>query len=124
MQPRHVPTWDQHPSLLVTHQYSRCIERLLQSLPSTVQRQAGPSLILAIGRIRAGIAAAHPAQGRRLGPHMLAPALCREEANSAVATSAATLELLRRERLGSRAELLVALELLERIESALVRKQA
>jgi hypothetical protein len=119
MRSQHVPSWQQHPAYLVTHQYSRCLERLLGALPMTVQRQTGPALIVAIARMRAGLAAVQPQPERVFGPVALGPDSSREAGLRAVAGSVAALELMRRERLAPRAEILVALELLERIEAGL-----
>jgi hypothetical protein len=117
MTPRRTATRDDHPALQVTHQYSRCIERVLAALPRTMQRQAGPTLILAIARMRAGIVA--PVGARPGGTIALASAACHDAGRAAVQESGTVLELMRRERLGSRADVLAALELLERIETAL-----
>lgn len=115
-------TWEEFPEYQATQQLSRCIGRILVSLPRGTRRAIGRTLVRAPMLIAQGIAGASadmPAgevmtineretfrRGALAGIHVLRDAL----------------RVLKAERLGSIPDLLAALELVDRIESWVSRR--
>ncbi|HEX6307972.1 MAG TPA: hypothetical protein VFZ69_07280 [Longimicrobiales bacterium] len=114
-----VPAWERLPEYRATQQLARSIGRILMSLPPRARRITGRALIRAPLLIARGIAGANAELPPGLG-------LTREERDEYLRCALDALELLRGllrmlrgERLGSQPDLLVGLELLERIEQGL-----
>jgi hypothetical protein len=112
-------TWESYPEYIALQQFSRCLGRILCSLPRRHQRRSGRILLPAAVFMAQGIAGAHAEL--RPGEEM---ALSEREQFRSIGlesldASRERLLRLRSRSLGSQADLLVALELLERVEAGL-----
>lgn len=117
-----VYAWERLPEYRSTQQLGRTVGRILMSLPRRLRRPLGRTLIRAPILVARGIAGANA----ELPPdHDLTWAereTFRTGALEALSILRDAFRLLRSERLGSQADVLVALELLERIEQGLTRR--
>lgn len=111
-----VYTWEDFPEYHATQQLSRCIGRILASLPSRTRTAIGRTLVrgpMLVAQSIAGASADMP-------PGEVMPIEERETfrrgAIDGVQLLRDALQLLKAERLGSVPDLLAALELLDRIE--------
>jgi hypothetical protein len=111
--------WESYPEYMALQQFSRCLGRILSSLPQRHQRRSARILFPAAVFMAQGIAGAHA----ELRPGEQMPLAEREQFRSigleSLTVSRARLLRLKSRSLGSRPDLLVALELLERVESGL-----
>jgi hypothetical protein len=111
--------WERYPEYVALQQFSRCLGRILSSLPRRHQRRSGRILFPAAVFMAQGIAGAHA----ELRPGEEMPLAEREQFRSigleSLTVSRERLLRLKSRSLGSQPELLVALELLERVESGL-----
>lgn len=111
--------WESYPEYVALQQFSRCLGRILASLPRRHQRRSGRVLLPAAVFMGQGIAGAHA----ELAPGEDIPLEDRERfqaigLESLLVTRERLLRLKNRS-LGSQADLLAALELLERVEAGL-----
>lgn len=106
------------PEFLATRTYVRCMDRLFQSLPPSVQRRLAEPVILAAVRIGSGIACLHgdPAPPRRVSTAEREES--RRQALAGIRSSRAWLDEISRVPGADRAEVLVARDLLDRIEGS------
>jgi hypothetical protein len=111
--------WESYPEYMALQQFSRCLGRILSSLPRRHQRRSARILFPAAVFMAQGIAGAHA----ELRPGEEMPLAEREQFRSmgleSLTASRARLLRLKSRSLGSQPDLLVALELLERVESGL-----
>jgi hypothetical protein len=111
--------WESYPEYMALQQFSRCLGRILSSLPRRHQRRSARILFPAAVFMAQGIAGAHA----ELTPGEEMPLAEREQFRSmgleSLTASRARLLGLKARSLGSQPDLLVALELLERVESGL-----
>jgi hypothetical protein len=111
--------WESYPEYMALQQFSRCLGRILSSLPRRHQRRSARVLFPAAVFMAQGIAGAHA----ELRPGEDMPLAEREQFRSmgleSLTASRARLLGLKARSLGSQPDLLVALELLERVESGL-----
>jgi hypothetical protein len=107
--------WESLPEYIATQEYSRCLGRIIKSLPRRA-RLAVPPLTLAAVRLGTGIAGcnAEMPPGQELSPEERAS--FRSQSMEGLETSRRRIRRLQRRRLGDRAEIRHALELLDRIE--------
>lgn len=124
MGPEAIYAWESLPEYLATQQYSRCLGRLFRSLPRRVRRRVVRPMTGAAVLIAQGIAGFNA----DLPPSELLSAREREafraRALTGIRASREGLEALARVRRVSRPDLLVADELLERIEGSLRTAEA
>lgn len=106
------------PEFLTTRTYVRCLDRLFQSLPVEVQWRLLAPMIAAAASIGAGIACFHgdPEPPRRFSPEKREAD--RGRALEGIRVSRERLDEIARVPGADRAELLVARELLDRIEGS------
>ncbi len=115
MDPPILYAWERLPEYRATQQFSRCLGRIFASLPPRLRPRVERPLIRAtvmIGQGIVGMNAEVPAG--QLSPQQR-DAL-RDAGLASIALCTEGLELLKQAGLGSRPDLLAALELLERIE--------
>jgi hypothetical protein len=111
--------WETLPEYLATQQYARCLGRIFRSLPRRIRRGAEWPMTRAAILISQGIAGfnAEPGPEERLTARERE--LFREGALEGIAASREGLDLLGEVRRVSRPDILVARELLERIEESI-----
>jgi hypothetical protein len=111
--------WERLPEYVALQQYGRCLGRILRSLPWRRRRRVAPTLTGAAILMAQGIAGFHA----ELPPDELVTPREREVFRTGaligLRDSRAILEQLSTERKVSRPDLLVASELLERVEAGL-----
>lgn len=111
-----VYVWESYPEYHAAQQFSRCLGRILASLPKRLGRKLARPMVQAAILIAHGIAGAH-AEVDDDASYTLA---VREEMRTcglqALAACRSTLITMKDERTGDRANVLAALELLERVE--------
>jgi hypothetical protein len=109
--------WERLPEYVATQEYSRCLGRILASLPRLVTWCSAQPLTLAAVRLSAGIAGANAelAPWEELSPEERAA--FRAQGLEGLRWSRRRLRRLQRWRLGDRRELRRALELLDEIEN-------
>ncbi|MBI4409150.1 MAG: hypothetical protein HY561_05550 [Gemmatimonadetes bacterium] len=119
MEPEIVYTWERRPEYRATLQFSRSLGRVLASLPRRVRWKCERPLVRGATMIGIGIAGANadPCPGELISCEEREA--FRDAALEAVRLCREGLETLRETGFGSRPDLLVTLELLERIESGL-----
>lgn len=114
-----VYSWETLPEYIATQQYSRCLGRMLRSLPRRVRRRWKEPLTAAAVMVGGGIVLLNA----DVPPEERLRAVDREEARRGallgVRFSRRALRVLRRARRVDRAQILAAAELLERIDGAL-----
>ncbi len=113
----HVYRWESLPEYVATQEYSRCLGRILASLPRVLAWGTARSLTLAAVRLGAGIAGANaelPPWEELLPEERTA---FRDHGLQGLRWSRRRLQHIRRLRLGDRRELARALELLDQIEN-------
>lgn len=114
-----VYSWETLPEYLATQQYSRCLGRILRSLPRLVRRRWKEPLTAAAIIIAGGIVGLHA----DLPPEERLRAAEREEfrrgALIGIRFSRRALRILSRVRRVDRAQILAAAELLERVDGTL-----
>jgi hypothetical protein len=111
--------WERYPEYLALNQYSRCLGRLLVTLPRRVERRVARTLIRGAILIGEGIVGAHASVPAEASLSREERKAFRDAGLESIAASRDGLRLLKEERLGSQPDLLAALELLERVESGL-----
>ena len=116
--PHIIYAWEDLPEYRCTQQLGRCIGRILVSLPVHYRRRVGRSLIRGSVMIAQGIAGANA----EMPPEVELTPQEREAFRSgcigAISICRDALCILRTEGLGRLPDILVALELLDRIESS------
>jgi hypothetical protein len=120
-----VYTWEQLPEYRYTQRFAYSLGRVLASLRPRWRRRVEGGMSRAAVLISRGIVLANA--DIAAGEEDLSPAerrLARESALEAVEISREGLTLLRSARLGSRPDIMVALELLERIEEGIRQRPA
>jgi hypothetical protein len=114
--------WERYPEYLALQQFSRCLGRVLASLPVRQRLRNGRILVPAAVFMAQGIAGAHA----DTGPEDALPPECRERFRQVGLESAQLSKVflthLKERRRVSRPDLLAALELLERVESGLATR--
>jgi len=117
-----VYVWESYPEYITTQQYSRCLGRVLVTLPLGTGRKYGRSLIRGAILIAQGIAGAHA----ETPDDQPIPQSDREQFRKAglemIARSRSMLITIRAGGHGDRANVLAALELLERVEAGLLER--
>jgi hypothetical protein len=117
MEPDIIYSWERLPEYVATQQYSRCLGRILRSLPWWVRRRAVRPMTGAAVLIAQGIAGLNA----DVPPSETLSAREREEFRAralvGIRASREGLEALADVRRASRPDLLAARELLERIEA-------
>lgn len=118
MEPGTTSDFENLPEFLATSTYVRCVDRLFQSLPPSVQRQMLSPVIKAAVSIGSGIACFHgdPEPPRRFTAEDRKDA--RQRALDGIRASRDCLDEIARIPGADRAELMVARELLDRIEGS------
>lgn len=124
MGPEAIHSWESLPEYVTTQQYGRCLGRLFRSLPRRVRRKVlfpmtGAAVAIAQGI--AGFNADVPPPELRSAREREA---FRERALAGIRVSREGLEALEQVRRVSRPDLLVAKELLDRIEGSLRTAEA
>ena len=117
MEPGIVFGWERLPEYIAAQQYGRCLGRIFGSLPRRVRRRVMQPMTGAALMIAEGIAGFNA----ELPPETLSDRereLFRSRALEGVRLSREALEVVRRVRRASRPDLLVAAELLDRIEGS------
>ncbi len=108
--------WESLPEHLAAQEYSRCLGRILASLPRRHARKAARPLAIAAVRIAAGITGANV----DLPPGYEMPveerAMFRQESLEGLDYSRQALRRFHKRRIGDRAQIRSALELLDQIE--------
>lgn len=112
-----VHAWEEFPEYHATQQLSRCIGRILVSLPRRMRRALGRTLIRAPMLIAQGIAGANAEMPEGEVMSIEEREKFRHTAIEGSRVLRDALQLLRAERLGSMPDLLAALELVDRIET-------
>lgn len=109
--------WEDLPEYVAAQEYSRCLGRILASLPELLSRRATGPLTRAAVELGAGIAGANAElpPGEELAP--AERAMFRARGLAGLRRSRRKLRRLKRWRLGDGHELRRALELLDQIES-------
>jgi hypothetical protein len=109
-------SWESLPEYVATQEYSRCLGRILASLPPLLARRATNPLTLAAIWLGAGIAAVNAdlPPGEELPPDERAR--FRARSLDGLRTSRRRLRRLHRWRLGDRQEIRRALDLLDQVE--------
>jgi hypothetical protein len=111
--------WESYPEYVALQQFSRCLGRILASLPGRQRRRDGGILVPAAVFMAQGIAGAHADSG----PDEVVRVEDREEFRQIGLESAKLsrdlLVRIKTRRRVSRPDVLAALELLERVESGL-----
>jgi hypothetical protein len=111
--------WESYPEYVALQQFSRCLGRILSSLPRRHQRRSGRILLPAAVFMGQGIAGAHA----ELAPGEDMPLADREHFRTigleSLLVTRDRLTRLKERKLGSRGDVLAALELLERVEAGL-----
>jgi hypothetical protein len=109
-------TWEEFPEYRATQQLSRCIGRILMSLPPRARKAIGRTLIRTPMLIAQSIAGASadmpPGEGLTIDERET----FRTNGLAGIHLLRDTLRALRAERLGSVPDLMAALELVDRIE--------
>lgn len=118
MDPRIRYDWELLPEYVTAQQYARCLGRILASLPVQVRRRVSRPLVGSATLIAQGIAGANAEAPPEAPLSVEDREVFRRTALRAVRLCRTGLGLLRDEGVGSRPDLLVALELLERIEGS------
>jgi hypothetical protein len=106
------------PEFMATRTYVRCLDRLFQSLPPSVQRRLAAPVVLAAVRIGSGIACLHgdPEPPQRFSAEEREES--RQRALAGLRSSREQLDEIAMVPGADGAELLVARELLDRIEGS------
>ncbi|HEX2167958.1 MAG TPA: hypothetical protein VHG09_12060 [Longimicrobiales bacterium] len=109
--------WEELPEYRCTQQLGRCVGRILASLPAHYRRKLGRTLIRGSVLIAQGIAGANAEMppGDDLTPEERQT--FRSSCLASIEVCRDALRLLRSQRVGSLPDIMVALELLERIET-------
>lgn len=117
MEPHTIYSWERLPEYVATQEYSRCLGRVLASLPPLLARRATTPLTMAAVWLGAGIAASNAdlPPGEDLPPEERAR--FRAHSLRGLRTSRRRLRRLQRWRLGDRNEIRRALDLLDQVES-------
>ena len=118
MDPRIRYDWELLPEYVTAQQFARCLGRILASLPPGVRRRVSRPLVGSATLIAQGIAGANAEAPPEAPLSMEDREVFRGTALRAVRLCRTGLGLLRDDGVGSRPDLLVALELLERIEGS------
>ena len=111
--------WEELPELIVNRQLVRCLDRLVLSLPRTKQLSMIRELLPAVVSIGSGAACFHAAVLDGSPPTPVDRELHRQRALEGIRTSRDWLGRIRGVKGADVAELLVAGELLDRIEEML-----
>lgn len=119
MEQETVGGWEQLPELVTNRQYVRCLDRLAQSLPAWRRWPLGAPMVSAAVSIGSGAACFHAALLDGSPPTPEERESHRQRALDGIRESREGLERIRGIRGADRAELLVAAELLDRIEQML-----
>lgn len=116
MQPHTAYSWEQLPEYIATQEYSRCLGRVLSSLPPLLAWRATEPLTTGAVWLGSGIAASNAElpPGEELPPE--ARSAFRERGLRGLRRSRRRLRRLQRWRVGDREELRRALDLLDQIE--------
>lgn len=111
-------SWETLPEFIASRTFVRCVDRLFQSLPPEVQWKMFQPMLSATVSISAGIACFHgePVPPRRYDRREREES--RERALDAIRAAREGLDKIERVPTANRAELMVARELLERIEGS------
>jgi hypothetical protein len=111
--------WESFPEYIATQQYSRCMGRIIASLPKSARRRAQKPLVECAVLIAQGIAGAHAETPSAQAYTRSDREVFRDAALASLSVSRMCLNALRGEGHGSPADMFAALELLERVESGL-----
>lgn len=111
--------WEQLPEVVTNRQYVRCLDRLVQSLPESARVRLFRPLVSAAVSTGAGAACFHAALLNGSTPTPEERESHRQRALKGIRASRKGLRRIGRIRGADRAELLVAGELLDRIEEML-----
>ncbi|MBW3554489.1 MAG: hypothetical protein KY466_13315 [Gemmatimonadetes bacterium] len=111
--------WEELPELVVNRQYVRCLDRLVRSLPRSRQRSLFRHLLPAAVSIGSGAACFHAALLNGSSPTPTGREVHRQRALGGIRDSREWLGRIRGVKGADEAELLVAGELLDRIEEML-----
>lgn len=114
-----VYAWEQFPEYVAVQQYSRCLGRILVSLPARVRRLAMKPLIHAATVMGMAIAGAHAEPLPDGGPSDGERQEFREIGLDCVGATRECLKILKDNGLGRPADMAAASELLERVEDGL-----
>jgi hypothetical protein len=110
--------WNELPEFLAVRTYVRCLDRLLQSVSEGVQWRMYRPMLMAAVAMGSGIACFHGAHRPLLPVSARERDAHRERALRGVHDSRDGLDEIARDPTADRAELLVARELLDRIEGS------
>ena len=116
--PHIIYAWEELPEYRCTQQLGRCIGRILMSLPIHYRRRLGRTLIRGSVLIAQGIAGANAEMPPEVDLTTAEREAFRSGSIGAIAICRDALRVLRQEGVGRLPDILVALELLDRIESS------
>lgn len=111
-----VYSWERLPEYIATQEYSRCLGRVLASLPRRAARKFTDPLTLAAIQLAGGIVACHADLPPDVELSSEERAEFRRKGLRGLRESRRRLRKFRRRRLGDQAELERALSLLDRVE--------
>lgn len=114
-----VYAWESFPEYVAVQQYSRCLGRILVSLPARQRRRAMKPMIHAAKVMGMAIAGAHAQPSPTGQPSDEERQEFRDIGLEAVAATREGLQILKDAGLGRSADMAAAVELLERVETGL-----